>query len=88
MTFAEDDHVVQALPPDRADESLCIRILPRRPWRRRMVTDAHCPEPLPDDFAIGCVPVPDQVSRRVVPWERLGDLPGDPFRGGMGGDAE
>ena len=32
MTLTEYDHVIEALPSDRADKPLRIRILPGRPW--------------------------------------------------------
>ena len=31
MFLAKDDHVLEALAPDRTDEALDVRILPRRP---------------------------------------------------------
>src|ERR1700704_4800172 len=45
-----------------------------------MVPNAHCTDPLQKDWTIG-VSVPDEISRRVVPRERLGDLARDPLRG-------
>src|SRR5713101_5159179 len=41
VRFAEYDHVVEAFPSDRANESLNIRILPRRSGRDRPVVNAH-----------------------------------------------
>ena len=40
VVFPEDDHVVEALPPDRADEPLNVSILPGRPWCRGSIPDA------------------------------------------------
>jgi hypothetical protein len=41
MPFTKHDQVVETFPPDRADQSLCATILPRRTWRNRFVTDAQ-----------------------------------------------
>jgi hypothetical protein len=46
MRFAEYDHVVEAFPSDRADESLGIRILSRRSGRDRPVANAHSAQTL------------------------------------------
>jgi len=35
MPLAEDDHELQALPPNAPDEALRIGILPRTPWGRK-----------------------------------------------------
>jgi len=39
--FTEYDHVIQALAAQRADHALDIGSLPRRPWRREHLFDAH-----------------------------------------------
>jgi hypothetical protein len=39
MPFAENDHVVQALAPDGADEALCEGILPGTVRRREHLLD-------------------------------------------------
>src|ERR1700724_2666352 len=46
-----------------------------------MVPNAHCTEPLQEDRTIRGVSIPNEISRRVVPRERLGDLARDPLRG-------
>jgi hypothetical protein len=38
--FTEEDHVVQAFPPDRANEPLRAAVLPRRTWRDWPIADA------------------------------------------------
>src|ERR1700688_4015462 len=45
-----------------------------------MVPNAHCTDPLQEDWTIRGVSIPNEISRRVVPWERLGDLARDPLR--------
>ena len=41
MCLPEHDHVVEAFPSDRADQSLRVPILPRRACSNRLVADAH-----------------------------------------------
>src|ERR1019366_9210149 len=46
--------------------------------------DLECPwraETLHEDWPVRGVPIPDEVSRRIVPRESLGDLARDPLRG-------
>src|ERR1700693_4007949 len=46
-----------------------------------MVPNAHCTDPLQKDWTIRGVSIPNKISRRAVPRERLGDLARDPLRG-------
>ena len=41
VALAEHDNVVEAFPSDRTDQSFGIPVLPWRPWRRRLVANAH-----------------------------------------------
>src|SRR3979411_1363517 len=43
-----------------------------------MVPNAPCTDPLQKDWTLG-VSIPDEMSRRVIPRERLGDLARDPL---------
>src|SRR4030081_1574316 len=81
MRFAKHDHVVETLAADRADESLNVSILPGRSGCDRMVPNADCADPLQEDWTVRGVSIPNKISRRVVPRERLGDLARDPLRG-------
>src|SRR6202165_862480 len=81
VRFAKHDHVVETFAADRADESLDVSILPGRSGCDRMVPNAHCTDPLQEDRTIRGVSIPNEISRRVVPRERLGDLARDPLRG-------
>ena len=74
MRFAKHDHVVETFAADRADESLNVSILPGRSGCDRMVPNAHCTDPLQKGWTIRSVSIPNKISRRVVPRERLGDL--------------
>ena len=81
MRFAKHDHVVETFAADRADESLNVSILPGRSGCDRVVPNAHCTDPLHEDWTIRGISITNEISRRVVPWERLGDLARDPVRG-------
>src|ERR1700731_1993018 len=81
VRFAKHDHVVETFAADRADESLNVSILPGRSGCDRMVPNAHCTDPLQEDCTIQGVSIPNEISRRAVPLERLGDLARDPLRG-------
>src|SRR6266704_206997 len=81
VRLPEHDHVVETFPSDRADQSLDVRVLPRRSGRDRLVPNAHCAQTLHEDQALRSVPVPNKVTRCTVPGERLGDLARNPLRG-------
>src|ERR1017187_6325066 len=66
VRLTEYDHVVQALPADRADEPLNVSVLPGRSERNRPISNAHGAETLHEDGSIRGVPIPNEVSRRMV----------------------
>src|SRR5665811_2228415 len=80
VRFTEYDHVVQALPADRANEPLNVSVLPGRSERNRPISNAHGAQTLHEDWPVRSVPIPNEVSRRLVPRESLGDLARDPLR--------
>ena len=41
MPLAKYNNMIQAIPPDRADQTFRISVLPRRSRRSRPVTNAH-----------------------------------------------
>ena len=80
MRFPEYNHVVQTLPADRANEPLNVSVLPGGSdaiGRSRMPMASQA---LHEHWPVRGVPIPNEVSRRVVPWEGLGDLARDPLR--------
>ena len=79
MPFAKDHNVVEAFPPDRADETFAISILPGGTRGRWSVPNAHRPQSTFEDLAIGSVLVTDDVAWRAVPAYGLGELPRDPL---------
>src|SRR5450759_3057679 len=74
VRFAKHDHVVETFAADRADESLNASILPGRSGCDRMVPNAHRTDPLQEDSTIRGESIPNEISRRLVPRERLCDL--------------
>ena len=52
VRFPEYDHVVQALPADRADESLNVSVLPQRSERDRPISNAHGAQTLHEDWPV------------------------------------
>src|SRR5262245_11417170 len=53
---------VQALATHGANQTLHVRILPRRSKRGRSVADAHCPHARLEGMSVGTVVVPHQVG--------------------------
>src|SRR5260370_28071978 len=88
MGFAEDHDVIEAFAADGADQSLRMPVLPGRSWGRRVITDAHRRKTPGDGVPVGPVAVADEIIRRLVPGERIGDLAGDPLRRRIGRHAE
>ncbi len=89
MPFAEDDQVVQALAPDRPDDSFGVGVLPGRLWGGEDLPDTDRPDDTPEFVAVGTIPIAQQVARLgAVSGKGLPDLLGGPRGGGMGGDVE
>src|SRR5439155_11611158 len=80
--------MVDALAPDRSNQSFGEAVLPRRTWGDGLVTDAHGAQSVRDDIAIDAIPITDHVARCLSPRECLRDLACDPVRGRMGCDVD
>ena len=74
VRFTKHDHVVHAFPADRADEPLDICILPRWSGCDRSIPNARGARTPHEDWSVRGVPIPAEVSRRMVSQESLGDL--------------
>jgi xanthine/CO dehydrogenase XdhC/CoxF family maturation factor len=79
VRFAQDNHMVHALAPDRSDQPFSEAILPRRRWCSRLVPDAHGTQSACDDVAVDAIPITDQVLRSFIPGKCLCYLTRDPF---------
>src|SRR6202040_630718 len=88
LRSVEHYQVIEAFPPDRADEALDVAVLPRRARRRRMITDPHCPNAMCVGWAERPVAVANQVTRRFIPGKRVRHLTCDPLGGRIGSDAD
>jgi hypothetical protein len=88
MDLAQDNHMIDALAPDRSDQPFGKAILPGRGWCCRFVPDAHGTQSACDDGTIDPIAVPDHVARSTVPGKSLGDLPCDPLRRRIGCDVD
>jgi hypothetical protein len=62
-----DDYydMVEALPSNRANHPLRIGVLPRRAWRDDRLPEFQHPGLTRESFAIGLIPVPDQIPRTL-----------------------
>ena len=83
MPLAEDDDMVETIPPDRADQPFRMSVLPWRAWRGWPVPNAHGAKPPGKNFAIDRVAIADNVVRRPFPAAGFDELLGHPFRGRM-----
>src|SRR5258705_12495657 len=81
MRLAEDNDVVQALAPDRSDQSLGNAILPRRGWCNWLVSDAHGAKSGWDNGAVDPIAIADEGTRSLIPRKCLYDLAGHPIPG-------
>src|ERR1019366_2657440 len=68
VRFTEYDHVVQALPADRANEPLNVSVLPGGSERNRPISNAHGAQTLHEDWPVRGFPIANAVSRGGVPW--------------------
>src|SRR3954470_1557449 len=86
--FAEDNDMVQTLAADRANHTLDVGALPRRPWSRQHLFDSHRFPLLHKLWAENPVAIPQQIPRGAVPGKGFSQLVCRPFGGGMGRDSE
>src|SRR3984893_8395165 len=88
MRLAQDNHMIDALAPDRSDQPLGKAILPGRGWCNWPIPDAHGAQSAGDDCTVDAIPVANHVARSFIPRECFCDLPRNPFRGWMCRDAD
>ncbi len=74
VSFAEHDHVIQTLAPDRANQSLNVGGLPGRPVRDDDFLDAHVTDAFSEIVAVDGISISDQKARRLAVRERLDNL--------------
>src|SRR3954452_13915657 len=88
MRFPKYEHMIEALASDGADQSFSVTVLPRRSRRCRSVANAHRANAARKCLAVDKVAITNEVVRHRLPPAGLADLPGDPFGGWRGCDAE
>ena len=76
MPLAEDDDIVETFPPDRANQSFRMSVLPWRAWRGWPVPNAHGAKPPGKNFTIDRVAIADDVVRRPFPAAGFDELLG------------
>lgn len=88
LGFAENDHVIQTLAPDGADQSLDERILPRATRSSDHLLDPHSRHSPPKLLAINLVTISQQEAQSSLIRERLDDLLRSPGSRRVFGDIE
>src|SRR6516165_10867741 len=88
MVLSQHDHMVQALPPDRSNHSLAVRILPRTPRCDRYFLDIHSLYATTKFLPIDLVAIAQQVSRCRIVRKRFDHLVCRPKGRGMLGHIE
>ena len=88
MSLAEDEHVIQALAPDRADEPLREGILPRALRRGENLVDPHALHAAAKLLAIDVVTVAEEIGRCGLVRKGIHDLLSGPLGGGVLSDIE
>src|ERR1700730_3098241 len=88
MRLAQDNHMIDALAPDRSDQPFSKAILPRRGWCNGPIQDAHGSQSACDDGAIAPIAITDHVPRSTIPKKCLGDLACYPLRRRIGCDVD
>src|SRR5215510_16080690 len=79
VCLPEHDQLVDALPPDRANQPFRKAILPRRAGRDGLVANAHSAQAAGDNRTVNGIAVADQVAWRLVPGKSFRDLPRNPL---------
>src|SRR6478735_12779632 len=88
MLLAKHDHMIEAFASDRADQPFSVTVLPRRSRCCRSVANAHRANAPRKCLAVDTVAITNEVIRHRLPPAGLADLPGDPFGGWRGCDAD
>ena len=88
MALVEDDDVIQTFTADRTDETLSVRVLPRRSWRGDDFRDAHRSNAMAESRTIRFVAVSQQITGCGVPRKGLGHLARKPILRGIWRDRE
>src|SRR5271166_41983 len=83
--LVEDDDLVEQLPPERPNDPLAVRVLPRASRCDGNVLHAHRPDGARDGVAVDAVPVSVKEARCAVEWKGVAKLLSRPDRRRVGG---
>ena len=72
--FTENDHVIETLPTNSADDAFDVGSLPGRPRRREHFLDAHSFDLSGEIEAENAIAVAKQVTWSPIKWEGLPQL--------------
>ncbi len=86
--FVEDNHMVQALSPERTNGPFHKRTFPGGPWSRKDLFDSQCFHLFREVSAEDAVAISKQVTWRAIPRKRFTQLVSSPFGSGMSSDVE
>src|SRR5260370_16825969 len=87
-SLVENDHVVEALAANCADDAFHVGTLPRGSLRRQNFLDSHGFHIFRKLTAIDSVAVPKQVPRDLLKGKGLPELLRGPLGPRMGGDVQ
>src|SRR5882724_1429263 len=88
VAFAQNEDMIETFAPDRADESLGERVLPRAVGRGQHFMDPQALHSVLERVTVDAVAIAEEIERRAVLRERVDELLGGPGGGGMLGDVE
>src|SRR5947209_2275280 len=71
--------MVQALSSNRANEPLCVSVLPRACWCRQYFLNAQGLQPFANSGAINAIAITNQIFRRISVGTSFNDLLCNPF---------
>ncbi len=79
VSFIQYDDLIQALPSNRADDSLRVRVLPGTPGSNQHFINSHTVHPLLKVVPVHLVPIAKKILGCRVVWKGLHDLLGGPL---------
>ena len=86
MPPAKYNDMIKTFAPDRADQPFAMPIVPWGLRRRWPISNAHRPNASAKDFAIGSIPIADEILWRALPAASFGQLSRNPFGSRMSCD--
>src|SRR5262249_10008564 len=81
VSLAEDEHVIQALAPDGADEPFRERILPRALRGGEYIFDPHALQTVQKSMTVDAIAVAEEIGRRGLVRKGIHELLSCPVGG-------